>query len=328
MKEALYYDKLADGKVKCRLCFHECVLGEGELGFCLARRNIDGKLIAETYGSLVAAHLDPIEKKPLYHFFPGQDILSVAAAGCNLACPFCQNTEISRRPLRPDQYVEPEALVQSARRSRSKGIAYTYTEPLVWFEYVLDACKAAQKAGLYNIIVSNGTINQEPLEELLPYLDAANIDLKGDEDFYRKTLKGDLESTLRTIRLLYQTGVFVEVTLLLVPEANDSDRQIDEVISFIEKLDPTIPFHLSRYYPHGRYTAPSTPIDTMLRAYRKASARLAYVYLGNVMLAEGQNTLCPSCGKVLVERVAYHTDITGIKDCRCAGCGREVDFIL
>jgi len=327
VKEALFYEKMGEGKVRCRLCFHECVLKEGQLGFCLARRNVNGKLIAETYGQLVAAHTDPIEKKPLYHFHPGEAILSVAANGCNLACPFCQNAEIARHRTRSRQ-ATPEELIKMALEHASKGIAYTYTEPLVWYEYLLDASKAAHEAGLYNVIVTNGTIDEKPLQALLSHLDAANIDLKGDEQFYRKVLKGDRESVIRTIRMMHEAGVHVELTTLLIPEGNDSEAEVDEVISFIEGLDSNIPLHLSRYFPHHGYSASATPVDTMLRAYEQAKARLPYVYLGNVLLSEGQNTLCPACGATLIERLGYRTQITGIKDKRCASCGREVDIVL
>ncbi|MBD3285018.1 AmmeMemoRadiSam system radical SAM enzyme [candidate division WOR-3 bacterium] len=328
VKEALFFEPAGEGKIRCTLCFHRCVLAEGDLGFCLARRNVSGRLIAETYGKVISAHMDPIEKKPLYHFHPGTDVLSVAAPGCNLACPFCQNAEISRRPLRPRESIDPDELVALTTRSGSAGIAYTYTEPLVWFEYVLESAKAAHKAGLYNVIVSNGTIEEEPLKMLLPYIDAANIDIKGDRDFYSKVLKGDLESTLRTVRMLYRSGAFLEVTNLLIPDGNDSEEQIAEIVSFIESLDPTIPFHISRYYPHGGYPAPATPVDTMLHAFEQARSRLAYVYLGNVLLAEGLNTHCPSCGNLLVERTGFQSRITGISANRCSSCGREVDLIL
>lgn len=327
MKEALYWSRLEGKKVRCELCFHACVLDEGKLGFCLARRNVDGRLLAETYGELVAVHMDPIEKKPLYHFHPGEDVLSVAGNGCNLACPFCQNREISREKS-PSKFVSPEELISLAQRSRSKGIAYTYTEPLVWFEYVLDSAKLARDAGLYNVIVTNGIISQEPLEELLPYLDAANVDLKGDAEFYRKVLKGDRDSTLRTIRMLYQAGVFVEVTTLLIPGGNDSELEVDAVISFIEELNPAIPLHLSRYFPYHGYPAPATPVNTMLRAHEQARKRLPYVYVGNIMLQQGQDTLCPKCSSVLIQRIGYRTQITGIRDKHCAECGREVDIIL
>lgn len=327
MKEALFCEKMGEGKVRCKLCFHECVLKEGQLGFCLARRNVNGKLIAETYGQLVAAHTDPIEKKPLYHFHPGEAILSVAANGCNLACPFCQNAEISRHRTHSSQ-ATPEELVKMALKHASKGIAYTYTEPLVWYEYLLDAAKAAHEAGLYNVIVTNGTINKEPLEALLPHLDAANVDLKGNDAFYRKVLKGDRESVIRTIRMMHEAGVHIELTTLLIPEGNDSEAEVDEVISFIEGLDSNIPLHISRFFPYGSYNAPTTPVKTMLRAYEQVHARLPYVYLGNVLLSEGQNTLCPACGATLIERLGYRTQMTGIKDKRCAACGREVDIVL
>ncbi len=327
MKEALYYEKEDANKVRCKLCFHECRLKDGDEGFCLARRNEGGGLIAETYGELVAAHLDPIEKKPLYHFHPGEEILSVAAQGCNLACPFCQNAEISRGRT-ASEFTSPQELTESAKRSRSKGIAYTYTEPLVWYEYVLDSSKAAHDRGLYNVIVSNGTINEEPLRALLPHLDAANIDLKGDKAFYRKVLKGDRDSTTRTIKILHEAGVHVEVTLLLIPGGNDSEEQVDEAISFIESVDEKIPFHISRYFPHNAYPSPPTPAQTMEKVFTKARERLTYVYLGNVALEHGNDTCCPSCGSVLVERIGYRTRITGIKDTRCATCGREADIVL
>lgn len=329
MKEASYYEKRKDGKVRCNLCFHYCLLEEGELGLCLARRNVEGKLIAETYAKLVAAHMDPIEKKPLYHFHPGQDVLSVGANGCNLACPFCQNAEIALR-LIPGrgEHVPPEKLVEIARNQGSKGIAYTYTEPLIWFEYLMDTCRLAHQEGLYNVIVSNGIINQEPLEELLPHLDAANVDLKGSTEFYRKVLKGDRKSVIRTIRILSVSGVHLEVTNLLIPGKNDSDDDIEELAAFIRELDPNIPLHLSRYFPYHGYKAPQTPVDTMLKAYELARKHLPYVYLGNVMAALGQNTLCPSCSATLVERMGYQTKLAGIANGRCASCGREVDLIL
>lgn len=327
MKEALFYEKLEDNAVRCKLCFHECTLKDGQTGFCLVRRNHKGTLVASNYGNLVAAHMDPIEKKPLYHFHPGEAILSVAANGCNLACPFCQNAEISRHRTHSSQ-ATPEELVKMALKHASKGIAYTYTEPLVWYEYLLEATKAAHKAGLYNVIVTNGTINKEPLEALLPHLDAANVDLKGDERFYREVVKGDEESTLRTIRMLHEAGVHVEVTNLLIPEVNDSPAEIDEVVSFIEDLDPAIPLHISRFFPYGSYNVPPTPVKTMLRAYEQTHARLPYVYLGNLVLVEGQNTLCPDCGALLLKRTGYGVEIGKIKENRCAACGRRVDLIL
>lgn len=327
MKEALHYEKLAGDKVKCVLCFHECNLDDGQTGFCLARENVKGRLIARTYGQLVAAHMDPIEKKPLYHFHPGEDVLSVAGNGCNLACPFCQNREISREKS-PAKLVSPEELIALTLKSKSKGIAYTYTEPLVWYEYVLDSARLARENGLYNVIVSNGTINAEPLRQLLPYLNGANIDLKGDETFYRKVLKGDRESTLTTIRALKDAGVHVEVTILLIPGVNDSEPQLDEVLSLIKKLDPSIPLHLSRYYPYHGYPAPATPPETMMRAFQQASARLPYVYVGNIMLDQGHNTLCPDCGTTLVDRLGYRITLENIQDGNCASCGRKTDIIL
>ncbi|NLI98592.1 AmmeMemoRadiSam system radical SAM enzyme [bacterium] len=327
MKEALFYECLENKKVKCRLCFHECKIDENKEGLCIARRNIAGKLIASTYGELVAANLDPIEKKPLYHFHPGEEILSVAANGCNLDCPFCQNADISRGKT-SSRYVPPEKLIEIASERRSKGIAYTYTEPLIWFEYLLDSSRIAHEQGLYNVIVSNGTINEKPLTELLPYIDAANIDIKGDNEFYRKVLKGDMNSTLRTIRTLYRAGVHTEVTLLLVPGGNDSVEQINEVISFIESLDLRIPFHISRYFPHNQYPAPPTPEETMLRAYGQTKGRLLYAYLGNIAFEHDNNTYCPSCGALLIERAGYSVNIIGVEEGRCSSCKRKADVVV
>jgi pyruvate formate lyase activating enzyme len=317
---------LENKKVRCQLCFHECIIDESKDGLCFARRNIDGKLIATTYGELVAANLDPIEKKPLYHFHPGEEILSVAANGCNLACPFCQNAEISRGKT-SSRYVPPEKLVEIALEAHSKGIAYTYTEPLIWFEYLLDSSRVARERGLYNVIVSNGTINEKPLTELLPYIDAANIDIKGDNEFYRKALKGDRDSTVRTIRILHNAGVHIEVTLLLIPGRNDSDEQINEVISYIETLDQRIPFHISRYFPHNLYPAPQTPMETMLRAYELTKGRLLYVYLGNITFEHGNNTYCPACGALIIERTGYRVNIVGIRDGYCSSCLRKTDVV-
>lgn len=327
MKEALFYEKGPGNQVRCKLCFHQCVLNEGQTGFCLARKNEGGVLVAETYGKLVAAHMDPIEKKPLYHFHPGEDVLSVAANGCNLACPFCQNREISRE-ISKSEYITPEQLIGVTKRYKSAGIAYTYTEPLVWYEYVLESAKLAHQNGLYNVIVSNGIIEEQPLRQLLPFLDAANIDLKGDAAFYRKVLKGERKSTLRTIRMLFEANVHVEITMLLIPGQNDSEEQAGEVISFIANLDPLIPLHLSRYFPHGNYPAPATPPQTMLRVYREARKRLPYVYVGNILMEVGRNTSCPSCGSIIVERLGYRTGKKNISNNRCQKCGREVDLVL
>ncbi len=327
MKEAMYYSRESDGKIRCELCFHECILDNGELGFCMARRNLGGRLVAETYAAVVSGHLDPIEKKPLYHFHPGSSIFSVAANGCNLACPFCQNIEISRKRTRFEE-IPPKKLVELAKKTASRGIAYTYTEPLIWYEYLLDTAQQAHKEELYNVIVSNGTINEAPLRKLLPYIDAANIDLKGDAEFYKKVLKGDRESVIRTIVMLHQAGVHIEITNLIIPDVNDSAEAFNEVISFIEGLEPTIPLHISRYFPHASFSAPPTPVKTMLAAYEQAKSRLPYVYLGNIMLPTGQNTYCPECSTLLVERTGYGILLKNIKENSCENCGRKLDLIL
>lgn len=326
MIEAKYYEKLDKDKVRCKLCPVECIIAPDKLGRCLGRKNTDGKLHLLNYGEVVSIANDPMEKKPLYHFHPGKYILSIAPNGCNFLCPFCQNWEISQKKF-PTQYISPEDMVKLARRYNSIGIAYTYTEPLIWFDYLLDVCPLIKREGLVNVLVTNGMINEEPLKELLPLIDAMNIDLKSMRDgFYKKVVKGDLEAVKRTIRES-KKACHIEVTNLIIPTLNDSKEEIDELIEFVASVGKDTPLHFSRYFPHYKFDIPPTPIQTLKDAYKRAKEKLYYVYLGNVWTDE-DHTYCPKCGELLLSRYYLGARIEGIEDKRCKRCGRKVDVVL
>ena len=326
-RAAEYWERLDGGRVRCLLCPWYCRLREGQAGICNCRRNIDGELRATSYGEIVSLAVDPIEKKPLYHFHPGKQILSTAPNGCNLKCPYCQNYEISQTTV-GTQYVSPQDLVSIAERHESFGVCYTYTEPLVWFEYLMDAGTLVKDRGLANALVTNGMINEEPLRRLLPLVDAMNIDLKAmDERFYKRVVKGDLKTVLNTIRLS-RRSCHVELTNLLIPTLNDSDDQISALVDWVAGIGVDIPLHFSRYFPHYRTNIKATPVETLLRAYEIGKSRLRYVYLGNVALEEGSNTHCYNCGNLLVSRSGYFTKIVGIVNTKCGKCGTDVDFVL
>jgi len=326
--EAKYWKKLENGKVKCELCPHNCILAQGKEGICRIRKNIDGTLYATGYGETVTIGMDPIEKKPIFHLKPGSYILSVAPNGCNFRCQWCQNWHISQDKV-PTRYISPDILVTIALRERSVGIAFTYTEPLIWFEYIMDVAKVGRTRGLKMVAVSNGYINPEPLEELLPYIDAFNIDLKSmNPDVYRRFIGGKLEPVLETIKRASQKTL-VEVTYLIIPTVNDSEEEIRKLVDFIAEVNPKIPLHLSRYYPAYKFDVPPTPPKTLLDAYKIAREVLPYVYIGNLPIAGTENTYCPECGNLLVERQGFSATMPGITpDGKCSKCGRPVDIIL
>ncbi len=325
--EAKYYTKEKD-KIKCLICPNYCIIAEGKVGRCLGRKNISGKLYAINYGEVVSIAIDPIEKKPLYHFYPGSKILSVATYGCNLLCPFCQNWEISKQTV-PSRHIDPKSLLAIAQRPDSIGISYTYTEPLIWFEYLLDVCPLVKKAGLQNVLVTNGMINEEPLRELLPYIDAMNIDLKSIKpDFYDEFIKGDLPTVLNTIKIA-KTACHIELTNLVIPTKNDSIAEITELVDFVATLGRDTVLHFSRYFPNYKLNIPPTPTETLIQAYEIAKKKLDYVYIGNVHnLVNGNNTYCPKCSNLLVARGYFSAKIVGIKDGSCSRCGRKVDIVM
>lgn len=328
MKEAMYYEKLKNNKVRCNLCFHRCLLSPGQTSLCLGRKNIDGILYAINYGKTTSLGLDPIEKKPLYHFFPGTEILSIAPNGCNLMCPFCQNAEISQMEI-STRDITPEDLISLCKRYNSVGVAYTYSEPLIWYEFLLDAGRAVKDAGFKNVLVTNGIIEEEPLKQLLPLIDALNIDLKSiREDFYKRIVKGDLSSVLRTIRMSHGTS-HIELTNLLITDVNDSDKDIEDLIDWVYNLDPSIPLHFSRYFPHYKMNNPPTPQERLEFAYKKAKEKLDYVYVGNILIPDTNNTYCPRCGNLLVKRSAYYgAQIVGLDGKKCNNCGEKINIVL
>ncbi len=327
LKEALYYEKLEDGRVRCLLCPHFCLLGEGKVGLCQGRKNDGGILYAVNYGETTSLAVDPIEKKPLYHFYPGSQILSVAPNGCNLSCPYCQNAEISQGKV-STQYIPPERLVKLAQQYNSVGIAYTYSEPLIWYEYLLDSGKLVHEAGLKNVLVTNGLINEGPLDELLPFVDAMNIDLKSmREDFYRKIVRGDLQTVLKTISMSKKRA-HVELTNLVIPTLNDSQEELGELIDWVARLGVDTPLHFSRYFPYHDFTVEPTPVETLKNAWRMAKERLRYVYVGNVWIEGASDTSCYNCGNLLIQRSYYSARTTGIEDGKCSNCGVEAEVVM
>ncbi len=325
--EARHYEKLDERKVRCQLCPHECVIADGKAGFCGVRINNGGKLSAARYGRVAAIHIDPIEKKPLYHFYPGSDILSVGSVGCDLRCDFCQNVELVLGE-RPGSYIPPHELASSAGRYGSIGVAYTYNEPMIWFEYIMDAGKLVRDAGLKNALVTNGYVNPEPLEELLTVIDAMNIDLKSmDNRFYQKLCKGTVEPVLHTIQRASRS-CHVEVTNLLVTNQNDSPELIAKLVDFIHSVDPKIPLHFSRYFPHYKMAEPLTPPSALKEAYRIAAEKLSHIYVGNIMLEQGNDTRCLQCGATLVGRHGYSVDMSGMVDGNCRQCGKKADVVV
>jgi pyruvate formate lyase activating enzyme len=325
--DPLYWKKEAEEKIGCLLCPNACIITEGRHGICRVRFNRSGELDIPFYGRISSVAVDPIEKKPLYHFHPGSRILSVGFVGCSFRCRFCQNHRISQGTDAETEYIEPEKLVRLAERERSFGIAYTYSEPLIHFEYIMDTARIARKRGIKNVLVSNGYIEEEPAEELIPLIDAANIDLKSaDPEFYTTEVGGEMEAVKRFITQA-AGRMSLEVTTLVIPTKNDAPEEIDSISRFLASLDPSIPLHLSCYYPQYRYTLPPTPPSTVKRLAETARKHLKFVYIGNVGMEE-TNTLCPSCGAVLVRRAGYSVSMEGLLDGKCAGCGAPAPIVV
>jgi pyruvate formate lyase activating enzyme len=330
--EARYWHRLADGRVQCDLCPRGCRLREGQRGFCFVRRAEGGVLVLTTYGRSSGFCLDPVEKKPLYHFAPGTGVLSFGTAGCNLACRFCQNWEISTArdmDLLMDA-ASPEAIAAAAEATGCRGVAYTYNDPVIFAEYAADAARACRERGLANIAVTAGYIQGKAREEFFGAMDAANIDLKSfSEDFYRRITGARLETVLDTLRyVVHETPVWVEITTLLIPGHNDSPGELEALTGWIAReLGPDVPLHFSAFHPANRMRdVLPTPLATLRLARRiAADAGLRYVYLGNVRGPEGGATHCPTCGASVVERAEYSIVGYGLSDQgKCRGCGTAV----
>jgi pyruvate formate lyase activating enzyme len=324
--EAKYY-RGADGYVQCLLCPHLCKLKPDNKGICRARVNENGKLMALDYGETTSVALDPIEKKPLYHFYPGSQILSIACNSCNMRCPFCQNWEISQVDT-ATQYVSPEMLLKIFKDHGGLGVSYTYTEPLMWFEYLLDAMKIIRDNGGKNVLVTNGLINEAPFADLLGLIDGMNIDLKSmNPKTYAKKLGGDLDTVKKTIEKAYQ-HCHVEITNLLVTGLNDKEEEISQLIDYVASIDRNIPLHFSRYYPNYKYKKAPTMTGILEFAYERAKEKLNYVYLGNVPGDEGANTYCPKCKNLLIERLYFKALLKGLKGGQCLKCGERVSIVV
>jgi pyruvate formate lyase activating enzyme len=328
----MLYKQAGSGSVKCFLCSHNCAIPVGKYGICNVRQNIGGKLYTHVYGKSIASHIDPIEKKPLYHFFPGSNAFSIATPGCNFKCDFCQNWQISqvKSPKdMPSGTMLPDAIVKEALKSGCKSIAYTYTEPTIFFEYAYDTARIAKKEGLYNIFVTNGYMSREAIDSINPYLDAANIDLKSfSDDFYKKRCKARLEPVLGSIRYMKKLSIWIEVTTLIIPGLNDSEEELKDIAGFIAEIGIDIPWHISRFHPDYMYIdSEPTPIETLNTAgLIGKDAGLRYIYPGNV--AEESPTLCHKCGKELIKRRYTAVDTTALKGNRCAECDTPLDGVF
>lgn len=331
MQEALYYEKSSDGKTLCRLCPKLCNIRPGHRGFCRVRKNEEGILYTANYGQITSYGLDPIEKKPLYHFYPGSYILSLGTLGCNLKCGFCQNWRIAHGE--PDSvYLSPRDAVAAALAQVEKGypnigLAYTYSEPFMWYEYVYDTAMLAREAGLKNVLVTNGYVSEEPLKALLPYIDAMNIDVKGFTDhYYRSTCAGRLDPVIRTVEMVHP-HCHVEITTLLVPGLNDAPGEISELARWVAGLNRNIPIHFSRYFPNFNMDLDPTPPETLQKARDIAGEYLNYVYIGNAPQLDGGKTYCPECGNMLVDRAGYDTRVTGLEGGKCTKCGADTGIV-
>lgn len=326
-KEALYYQSLDFHTVRCSLCPHRCVLHDGKVGVCRVRHNEKGELKTDVYGFVSAIHFDPIEKKPLYHFYPGSVILSIGSYGCNLRCRFCQNYSISQSAVAPDfagTIISPEQIIEKALSNpKNMGIAFTYNEPTVWIEYMLDIARLAKSAGIKTVMVSNGFINEEPLIALLGCIDAFSIDIKAfTEDFYRKTTSSQLEPVKETLKRISRSGKHLELVNLLIPGNNDLEPDFVAMVKWVAaELGRDTVFHISRYFPTYRMTTEATQVDVIKKFQLIAAKELSYVYTGNIP-GESNDTFCKWCNTLLITRNYCQTDISGLtSDGRCRHCG-------
>jgi len=327
----MMWERLDDSKVHCFLCSHHCKIIDGKRGICGVRENRGGTLYTLVYDKVIAQNVDPIEKKPLFHFQPGSRSYSIATPGCNFRCLHCQNADISQMPQDAHaiigEAVEPASIVEEAKRYKCSSISYTYTEPTIFFELAFDTARIAHEAGIKNVFVTNGYITKEALTEIRPYLDAANIDIKGFSDsFYRKVCGARLKGVLEAIRLYHELGIWVELTTLIIPNHNDSPQELRELARFIASIDTNIPWHVTQFHPTYKLAdQPRTPVETL----RKARAigleeGLKFVYEGNVPGEGGENTYCPSCGELLVKRFGYSILEYRLKEGACPSCGGKI----
>ncbi len=330
VRDAMWFERLPDKAVRCTLCPRECVVAEVERGYCGVRENQGGDYKTLVYGNLCSINIDPIEKKPLYHYLPRTTALSVATAGCNMECKFCQNWRISQ--YRPEQVesllIPPENLVRIARTRAAPTMAFTYSEPVVFYEYMHDAAAAGRARGVGSVMISNGYIREPALRQLCKHLTGVKVDLKAfTEKFYTQQCAAHLKPVLEALEVLTDIGIHTEVVVLLIPTLNDSPAETAQMAKWlVSHMGRDVPLHFSRFHPTYRVkNLPPTPIATLDRARKIAmDAGLRYVYVGNVAFHEGSNTYCPKCGKVVIKRVGYNTDASGLRDGGCASCGQKI----
>ncbi|MEE9594713.1 MAG: AmmeMemoRadiSam system radical SAM enzyme [Candidatus Hydrothermarchaeales archaeon] len=333
-REAMLWEPLEGKKVKCSLCAKRCTIKEGKRGFCMVRENRDGSLYTLNYGLVSSVASDPIEKKPLYHFYPGTTVFSLGTVSCNFRCKQCQNYSISQTALEEARgYLKeysPEKTVELAKDYGCSGIAWTYNEPTIWFEYTYDSAKLAKENGLYTVYVTNGYFTGEALDTIAPYLDAMNVDVKSfRKDFYKDISKGRLGPVMESVERAVKKGIHVELTYLVIPTLNDSDEEIDDFIDWAAGVDVDIPVHFSRFHPEYKLMdLPPTPIETLERARDKGLEKLHYVYAGNVMGHEGENTFCYNCGELVIRRWGFIIrEMKLTRENKCPSCGSEIKII-
>lgn len=328
-KEALLYETEDNQRVRCNLCAHRCLIAEGRMGICKVRENIEGELQTLVYGRTISQNIDPIEKKPLYHFLPGSRSFSIATPGCNFHCQWCQNWDIVEQPVTGyqnwGQEAAPEDLVAAAVKSGSESIAYTYTEPTIFFEYAYDTARLAHQRGLRNVFVTNGYMTAEMLETMDPYLDGANVDLKAfREDTYREYVGAQLEPILENLKVIKELGIWLEVTTLIIPDLNDDHEELRDAARFIaQELGPETPWHLSRFFPHREMRDhPPTPMWTLQEAEEIGRDEgLQHIFLGNT--GDQANTFCAECGRMLINRRGFWVLEDNLREGRCPDCGAE-----
>ncbi len=335
MREAMLYEKLGNENVKCNLCNHRCLILKGKTGVCGVRKNIAGKLFSLVYGKPVSMAIDPVEKKPLFHFLPSTKSFSFSTVGCNFKCEFCQNWEISQYPKGKDisnetfNEASPEEIVRQAVENECQSVSYTYTEPTIFFEYAYDVAKLAKRKGLKNIFVTNGYYTQEALEKMKNLIDAANIDLKSfDDGFYQKICGAKLGHVMESIKNTFEAGIWTEITTLIIPGYNDKPEELRKLAEFIASINKDVPWHISQYHPDYKFDAPMTPVETLRRAFDIGKrAGLNYVYVGNVFGSENENTFCPSCNSKVIERIGYDVK-SNLTNGKCQECGLKIPGVL
>ncbi|MGV8168592.1 MAG: AmmeMemoRadiSam system radical SAM enzyme [Candidatus Nanoarchaeia archaeon] len=331
-KERYCYEKLTDNKVRCHACAHNCLILPGKLGICEVRENIEGTLFSKVYDKIIALHIDPVEKKPLYHFYPGSKALSLGTVGCNFNCVFCQNYDISfpgEKTAISGEEISPEELVDIAADNNCKSIAYTYTEPVIFLELVADTSRLAKAKGIKNILVTNGYLSMESIELLSESIDAVNIDLKSfSEDFYIRNCKAKLAPVLEAIKEFQRRKIWIELTTLVIEGENNSDAELRKIAKFIAGIDKEIPWHISRFFPmHKMKNIPPTSLNSLNRAYEIGKQEgLVHVYIGNTGCE--QNTECSKCGNILIRRNIYESKIENLNKGSCTGCGKKLKGVF